>query len=561
MIKKLKGMKLKQRLNFGYKVVIALMVISGIMSGLAIATLNNSLDSFVNGSNAADSAVKICRIDVNIAARNVREMALNSDTSSYAGYKQAVDEKVADIEAELAVLKGTGLIEDSLYQRYETALNEWETIGYAIMGKIEAGDAEGARLQILSECTPALDEVIAIGMEIDEVTDDLMDESVSFSNIVFLVGIISISIFVIAAILISVKLGKVIVSSITEPLAEVEKVAVELSEGNLHSNLEYRSDDEIGHLAHSLRKSIRVLGGYVDDIADFMKNFSEGNFAVDALVEWKGDFIAILDSIKEFEKSMATTVTGIQAVAQQVKGGSDQVAASANELAEGATEQASITEELAATIESVASQVERNAEEAKHVSGQVQQAGAAIVDSNDMMQEMVASMTEINDASQEISKIIATINDIASQTNLLALNASIEAARAGEAGKGFAVVADQVSILAAQSAEAAKESTVLIDASVRAVEKGMVIANDTAKQLEGVKENALLVAGEVDAIATALEAQHEAFSQINAGVDQINDVVQTNSATSEECAAASQEMNSQATSLEDVIGQFKVLEN
>ena len=561
MIKKLKGMKLKERLNFGYKVVIALMVISGIMSGLALATLDNSLNSFVNGSNAADSAVKICRIDVNIAARSVREMVLNSDTAAYPEYRQKVDEKVADIEAELAILKGTGLIEDSLYQKYETALADWEKIGYAIMDKVEAGDVEGAKLQVLSECTPALDEVIAIGQEIDAVTDGLMKESVSFSTIVFWFGAISISIFIIIAIFVSIKLGKIIVSSITEPLAEVEKVAVELSEGNLHSNLEYRSEDEIGHLAHSLRKSIRVLGSYVDDIADFMKNFSEGNFAVDALVEWKGDFVTILDSIKEFESSMATTVTGIQAVAQQVKGGSDQVAASANELAEGATEQASITQELAATIESVASQVERNAEEAKTVSGQVQQAGVAIVGSNDMMKEMVSSMVEINEASQEISKIIATINDIASQTNLLALNASIEAARAGEAGKGFAVVADQVSILAAQSAEAAKESTVLIDASVRAVEKGMVIANDTAKQLEEVKENALLVAGEVDAIATALEAQHEAFSQINAGVDQINDVVQTNSATSEECAAASQEMNSQATSLEDVISQFKVLEN
>ncbi len=560
MFKKLQKMKLKKRLNRGYLVVIILMIISGLFSMTGLGVLDKSLNDFVNGSNRADTAVKMIRIDVNIAARNVREMAMNPDTSSYAGYKSKVEEKLANIEEELVAMKNTGLVDAQLEQNYEDALHEWEKIGYEIIALVESGDIEGAQAQILTECAPALDKVVALSQEIDTLTDEMMNDSVALSQKTFYLGVGSILLFIIIAVILAMRIGKYIVASITEPLAEVEKVAVELSEGNLHSQLEYRSEDEIGSLAHSLRKSIRVLGSYVDDIADFMKEFSEGNFAVDALVEWKGDFVQILDSIMHFEKSMASTVNGIQQVAQQVKSGSDQVSASANDLAEGASEQASITQELAATIETVASQVEKNAEEAKMVSSQVQDAGAAIIGSNEKMQEMVNSMIEIEEASQEISKIIATINEIASQTNLLALNASIEAARAGEAGKGFAVVADQVSILAAQSAEAAKESTVLIDASVRAVEKGMVIANETAMHLEEVKESSQVVVKEVDAIAYALEAQHEAFSQINTGVDQINDVVQTNSATSEECAAASEEMNSLATTLEEVIGQFKVIE-
>lgn len=560
MFKKLQARKLKKRLNFGYTVVIILMIISGLFSIIALGVLDKSLNDFVNGSNRADTAVKMIRIDVNIAARNVREMAMNPDTGSYAGYKAKVDEKIADIEEELEAMKKTGLVDAQLEQSYEDALHSWEKIGYEIIALIEADDIEGAQAQILAACAPALDEVIAISQKIDQLTDDMMNKSVAYSKMVFYVGVGSILLFIIIAVVLAMQIGKRIVKSITEPLAEVEKVALGLSEGDLHSHLEYHSDDEIGQLAHSLRKSIRVLGSYVDDIADFMKEFSEGNFAVDALVEWKGDFVQILDSIMHFEKSMADTVNGISQVAQQVKSGSDQVSASANDLAEGATEQASITQELVATIESVSEQVARNAEEAKVVSGQVQDAGIAIVGSNEKMQEMVRSMIEIDEASQEISKIIATINEIASQTNLLALNASIEAARAGEAGKGFAVVADQVSILAAQSAEAAKESTILIDASVRAVEKGMIIANETAKQLEEVKESSQAVVKEVDAIADALEAQNEAFSQINTGVDQINDVVQTNSATSEECAAASEEMNSLATTLDEVISQFKVIE-
>ena len=186
--------------------------------------------------------------------------------------------------------------------------------------------------------------------------------------------------------------------------------------------------------------------------------------------------------------------------------------------------------------------------------------GDAISESNGKMKEMVDSMHEINDASQEIDKIIATINEIASQTNLLALNASIEAARAGEAGKGFAVVANQVNLLADQSAHAAKESAELIETSVKAVEKGMVIAGQTATQLEDVAESSKVITGEVTNIAETLETQTVEIQQINQGIEQINDVVQSNAATSEECAAASQEMSSQAESLRETIRKFKVAE-
>ena len=174
------------------------------------------------------------------------------------------------------------------------------------------------------------------------------------------------------------------------------------------------------------------------------------------------------------------------------------------------------------------------------------------------MQEMVEAMDEISNTSQEIGNIIAAINDIVSQINLLALNASIEAARAGEAGKGFAVVADQVSLLAAQSAEAAKESRDLIETSVSAVERGKVIADETAKQLEQVVESSKAATAEVYKIAVALEADAATMTQINQGVEQINSVVQTNSATSQQCAAASQEMSDQAGTLEQLIKSFKI---
>lgn len=558
MIRQFEKMKMSQKMKSGYAIVIALMIISGVFSVIGLSVLYKNLNHYVNGAQRADTAVKVCRLNVNIAARNIREMALNNDTGSYEGYKTEVEDRLLEVSDEMKALKETGLIQADLYNEYVTDITDWGNIGYEIIEKIEAGEDEAAIQMLLEECAPALDNLVRVSQEIDAVTDQLKDEAIQQSRITFIIGSILIIAFILAAAVLADIIGKKIISSITTPLQEIEKVAKELASGNLHSTLEYHSDDEIGYLAHSLRKSIRILGSYVDDISRSMTEFSNGNFDVQPEVEWKGDFVGILDAFMKFESSMADTVKGIQRVADQVKGGSNQVSDSATELAQGATEQASITEELATTIESVSTQVSNNAERAKDISLKVDNSGKEILQSNTKMHEMVSSMSEINEASQEISKIIATINDIASQTNLLALNASIEAARAGEAGKGFAVVADQVSTLAAQSSEAAKESTILIESSVKAVEKGMVIVNETAKQLENVVTSSKVITEEVNGVAEALSAQEDAFEQISSGVDHINDVVQTNAATSQECAAASHEMSSQATMLEELIRELHV---
>lgn len=558
MLKKLKNMKLKQRLNFGYKIVIGLMIISGIFSILGSGILYANVNSYINGVQKADTAVKICRIDINIAARNIREMALNDDKSTYSDYRSTVEEKLNDVGTQLEILKGTGLIDDALYNQYDEALMNWGTVGYDIMKDIEAGNRGTATRKILNTCAPALNEVVAISVQIDEVTNELEEQAVQTTIATFIGLVIFVIVFIIAALIFAVKISRAVVDSITVPLNEVEAVAKELAAGNLHSTVEYRSDDEIGSLAHNLRKSIKILGSYVDDIAYSMSEFSQGNFDVRPKVEWKGDFVEILNSYMTFEKSMSDMIKGIQRVADQAKSGAEQVSASSMDLAQGATEQASVVEELTATIEEISGQVSKNAEKAKEISTKVENVGEEIVVSNGKMTEMVESMTEISDSSKEISKIIATINDIASQTNLLALNASIEAARAGEAGKGFAVVADQVSVLATQSEEAAKESTALIETSIRAVEKGMVIADETAHQLEQVVKGSKEITEEVNGVAVVLESQAESFMQISEGVENINDVVQTNSATSEECAAAAQEMGGQAAALDDMIREIKV---
>lgn len=557
---KLENMRLQERINYGYRKVILMMLISGLLSIVVIGVLFANMLHYINNVTVADQSVKICRINVNTAARNIREMALNDDASTYDSYEQTVKRLLAEVDTSLKALKDTGIVPDSSYEEYAAALSEWGNVGYSIMEEVQNGNKEQAVNEIFDDCVPALNNLVQIAIKLDDITDEVKAQAARTTYIFTFAGIVCIIVCLAFAWMLTGKTSKRVLETILEPLRAVEDVAKELTEGNLHSTLEYRSEDEIGRLAHSMRKSIRILGSYVDDIGRAMKLFAEGNFDVQPEVEWKGDFVGILDSFMMFEKSIADTIKGIQNVSNEVSSAAEQVASSSNDLADGATNQAAVVEELTATVAGVSEQVERNSQSAKEISARVDKLGNAILESNGKMHEMVDSMNEISDASKEIDKIIATINEIASQTNLLALNASIEAARAGEAGRGFAVVANQVNVLADQSAQAAKESSALIESSVRAVEKGMVIAGQTATQLEAVADNSKTITEEVTNIAETLETQTSEIQQINEGIEQINDVVQTNSATAEECAASSEEMSSEAENLREMIRKFKIAE-
>lgn len=556
--KKFEDMHLKERINYGYKKVIIMMLISGLFSIIVIGVLFANMYHYVENVAAADQAVKICRVNVNVAARNIREMALNNDTSSYNDYELTVKKLLTDVDSQLQIIKKSGVVSEADYNEYASYLSQWGNIGYSIIENIKSGNKDKATEEILNKCTPALNKLVEKAISLDDITDKASNKAAITTFIFAAAGIVCIIVCLSIAWILAKRTSKKVLETIIAPLKSVENTADEMMKGNLHSTLDYKSDDELGRLAHSLRNSIAILGSYVDDIDRAMKLFAEGNFDVKPEVEWKGDFVGILNSFMLFEESMAETIKGIQRVSDEVSSAAEQVASSSNELADGATNQAAVVEELTATVAGVAEQVESNSQSAKQISSRVGNLGEAISESNSKMQEMVASMNDINEASNEIDKIIATINEIASQTNLLALNASIEAARAGEAGKGFAVVANQVNLLADQSAKAAKESAVLIETSVRAVKKGMTIADETATQLEEVAGSSKMITEEVTDIADTLEQQTAEIKQINEGIEQINDVVQTNSATSQECAAASQQMSSEAENLREMIRRFKV---
>ena len=342
------------------------------------------------------------------------------------------------------------------------------------------------------------------------------------------------------------------------PIKKIVSFASDMGNGYLNADIDLRTKDELGELANIFKNTSNVLSSYIEEISDVLQHISEGDLQVTVEGDYVGDFTAIKDALLTIISSLNETFSHIRTASDQVASGSQEVANGSQALSQGATEQASSIEELSATITEISEQVNLTSENAENANIQIASVGSQIETSNSQMQQMLVAMNEISDSSNQIAKIIKTIEDIAFQTNILALNAAVEAARAGQAGKGFAVVADEVRNLASKSAEAATNTTALIEHSIKSVENGTSIADETAQSLTSVVAGAQEVISLIDKISIASKEQATSINQVTLGVDQIAAVVQTNSATAEESAAASEELSSQASMLQEEVSKFKI---
>ena len=362
----------------------------------------------------------------------------------------------------------------------------------------------------------------------------------------------------IGALVITLILSTYLTSMITRPLRQLEKSANKIVSGDFDIDVTYKSKDELGSLANAFRDMTLMLNSVISDASRLLSEMADGNFDVRTQAEdhYIGSFQGLLLSIRKLNRGLSATLGQINYSADQVASGADQVSSGAQALAQGATEQASAVEELAATINSISNQVKETAENASEARLQSNTAGDEMEKCNGLMNDMMEAMEEITQKSNEIGKIIKTIEDIAFQTNILALNAAVEASRAGTAGRGFAVVADEVRNLASKSSDASKDTAELIESSIKAVARGTQLANSTAQSLVKAVDDVRTAAVNVEKIADAAEKQAEAVGQVTLGVSQISDVVQTNSATAEESAAASSELSNQADMLKNLVAKF-----
>lgn len=397
--------------------------------------------------------------------------------------------------------------------------------------------------------------------DFDDSVSSRMNDKIAQNNTICNIADVVTYVSIVVAFILQMMVMTFVLKELIAPIIKIKDKMHDFLEGDMHSEFDIAVDDtEIGQTADSVRTFQKYQSEIIDDINYLLGEMSNGNFVLKTRCEenYKGDYRGVLLSIRQINRKLSATLTEIANAAEQVDSGAAQVSAASVSLSQGATEQASSIQELSSTINVISKMISDNADNAVIADEKTTDAGNELAIANEKIKELVGAMNEISTSSDETKKIIKTIEDIAFQTNILALNAAVEAARAGAAGKGFAVVADEVRNLAGKSAEAATQTTALIESTVSAIEKGSSIVNEVAEDMTNVALGAGEVAKINVKIASDSKEAAESVRQVTIGIEQIATVVQTNSATSEETAAASEELSAQSDTCRSLVSQFNL---
>ena len=432
---------------------------------------------------------------------------------------------------------------------------EVEAMEYAGAGDLEAasaivfGDEYEETVKQISEQT---DECIASIKERMEKNQNVCYAMMIVAEVAFIVAMI----FVVRRIAMTIAFSR---RELLSPIVKVSGQLTELAQGVFNENNDIEiNESEVGKMAEAIAFMKHNFSNMIHEISDVLGEMGAGNYRVEVKQQYVGEFVKIEQSLEKVIDDTRKALITMQEVANEIDAGSEQLAQASVELAEGSTVQAGKVQDVVELIDAMTKSITDKAKEAEEAVAISTQAGVTLQESNVKMEELKQAIGEISKCSEEIRAIIGAIEDIANQTNLLSLNAAIEAARAGEAGKGFAVVAEQVKNLAEESAKAAGETTKLIETTVAAVNKGIAIADEAAVSMEGVMEGAKVSKDKMSQMAIDLKQEVENMNLIDDTIAKVSDIVDSNSATSQETAAVSEEQSAQVTTMVQLVEKFQI---
>ncbi len=497
-----------------------------------------------------------------------RNLTLSIQSYAVTGDEQYLDAYNTEVSVDMNREKAIATL-----QEYDIKDNEWVKLNQiaalsnglieyenAAIAGVQAGNMDWAREQVFGSAYG--DGVSQISSLTDEIIDEILARKDKGCDVMEVIQYACIFFFVLSVVAVLFIFLKVIVFARNELVLPVKEVAVQmnyLAQGDFSQPLDLKQDDtEMGSMAKSIAFMKNNMHDMISEISKVLNQMGGGDYRVDLEKDYVGEFKQIKESLLVIIESMKETLNTLRLASEEINLGSEQLANAAQDLAEGSSDQAVQVAGLVEAMKVMAGNMEKNAEDASASVQLASQAGTTLQQGNKKMEELKEAISEIAKCSEQIHTIINTIEDIAEQTNLLSLNAAIEAARAGEAGRGFAVVAEQVKNLAEESAKASGRTTQLIETTIEAVDKGISIADETVANMGEVMQGAMEATQRMSQIADVLNNEVTNIQELNETLNRVSEVVDNNSATSQETAAVSEEQKAQVETMAQLVDYFKI---